>query len=92
MIYRNDNLIFDNESVKGTIEDLMEYFRYELARQCMSIKFEEIGYENFLVNAKDIIDVISNLKEDLENNIFAKNDIMLVYPHPMGGFVIEKGI
>ena len=40
MIYRNDNIIEDDESVKGTIGDLKEYFRYQIASQCMKFDFD----------------------------------------------------
>ena len=88
MIYRNDNLKFENESVIGTVEDLMEYFRYEIVHQSMT--GTDCDYENYIYNVKNIIDVIENLQEDLENDIYTKNDVVKVSEHPMGGFVIER--
>ena len=32
----NDNIIEKDNYVIGTIKDLKEYFRYQIARQCMS--------------------------------------------------------
>ena len=90
MIYRNDNIKIESDYVEGTLEDIMEYFRYELASQCMSGKWldKENNYENFIDNAKNIIEVIENLEEDLQNKIFTKNDIIRVSEHAMGGFYI----
>lgn len=88
MIYRNDNIEITDEYVKGSIKDLMEYFRYEIASQSMS--GTDCDYENYIDNVKNIIVVIENLEEDLINNIFTENDIMKVSEHPMGGFTIES--
>ncbi len=88
MIYRNDNLKFENESVIGTIKDLMEYFRYEIASQSMT--GTECDYENYIDNVKNMIEVIENFEEDLQNEIFNENDVFKVSVHSMGGFIIEK--
>lgn len=85
-IYHNDNLIIDDESVKGTIKDLMEYFRYEIANQSMS----DIDYENYIDNVNNMLDVIKTFQEDLENEIFTKDDTFIVKVHQMGGFVIVR--
>ena len=91
MIYRNDNIEITDEYVKGSIKDLMEYFRYEIASQSMSGKWlNEDIFENYSNNIHNIIDLLDNLYEDLINNIYTENDIMKVSEHPMGGFVIEK--
>ena len=87
MIYKNDNIRFENESVIGTIGDLKEYFRYEIASQCMSINFE---YEDFRENVKQIMELLDNLYEDTENEIFTDNDIIKVVEHPMGSLMIER--
>jgi hypothetical protein len=81
-----DNLEITDTYVKGTIKDLMGYFRYEIAHQSMS----DIDYENYIYNVKNTIEVIENLQEDLDNEIFTENDIMKVSEHAMGGFVIER--
>ena len=88
MIYRNDNLKFENESVTGTIKDLMEYFRYEIASQSMT--GTECDYDNYINNVKNIIDVLVNFQEDLENEIYTENDVFKVSVCPMGGFTIEN--
>lgn len=88
MIYRNDNIEITDEYVKGTIKDLKEYFRYEIASQSMS--GTDCNYENYIDNVRNMIDTIENLQEDLMNNIYTENDIMKVSEHPMGGFVIER--
>ena len=88
MIYRNDNIEFKDDKVKGTIKDLKEYFRYEIASQCMSMNTDE--FENFSDNVHNIIDLLDNLYEDTENETFTDNDIVIVSEHPMGGFVIER--
>ena len=52
MIYRNDNIKITDTYVIGSIKDLKEYFRYEIASQCMKFDFD---YENFSDN--DIVKV-----------------------------------
>ena len=81
MLYHNDNIKVEDNNVIGTIGDLKEYFRYEIASQCMSINF---NYEDFRFNVKQIMEVLDNLYEDTENGIFTDNDIMKVSEHPMG--------
>lgn len=88
MIYRNDNLTITDTYVIGTLKDLKEYFRYELASQCMSFSEDE----DFLTNAADIINVISNLVEDEENGLYNLNDTLKVAEHQMGGFYITSEI
>ena len=89
MIYRNDNIIEDDESVKGTIGDLKTYFRYQIASQCLT--GSDCDYENFSANVKNIIELLDNLYEDTWNDILTDNDIVKVSVHPMGGYVIERG-
>lgn len=86
-MYYNDAIKTDNDSVTGTIGDLKEYFRYELANQCMAYGFE---YENFRDNVENIMNLLDQLYEDTLNNVFTDNDIMKVSEHPMGGFMIER--
>ena len=88
MIYRNDAITITDSYVIGSIGDLKEYFRYEIASQCMTNNFD--NYENFRDNVKNIIDLLDNLYEDTLNNVFTDNDIIKVSEHPMGGFVIES--
>lgn len=90
MIYRNDNIEITDEYVKGSVEDIMEYFRYEIAHQSMSYGVEN-EIENYIDNVRNMIDTIENLQEDLMNNIYTKDDIVKVSEHSMGGFVIERG-
>ena len=80
-IYRNSDITITDDSVIGTVEDVKEYFRYELARQCMST---EINYENLCDNMDMIRDLFINLENDDENN-----KIKVKY-HPMGALVIEE--
>ena len=73
-IYRNDNLIINDEDVIGNVKDVKEYFKYELASQCMS----DINYENLIDNGK----MIFYLLEQLENE---NDDLKIkVYYNPMG--------
>lgn len=88
MLYRNDNIIINDETVTGSIKDLKEYFRYEIASQCMT--GEDCNYENFSDNVKNIIELLDNLYEDTENELFSNNDIMKISIHPMGGYIIER--
>lgn len=87
MLYRNDDIIKNDDKVTGSIKDLKEYFRYEIASQCMT--GTDCDYENFSDNVKNIIDLLDNLYEDTNNGIFTDNDTVTVSVHPMGGFIIE---
>lgn len=89
MIYKNDNIEITSDYVKGTIKDLKEYFRYEIASLCMT--GTECDYENFSDNVKNIIDLLDKLYELTEKDILNNNDIITVKENPMGGFMIERG-
>lgn len=82
-IYRNDNLEFtDTESVKGTIKDIKEYLKYELANQCMS----DLSYEELVFNGKMIL----YLLEDIEKNGNDDNKVMELYYNPMGALELRE--
>lgn len=85
MVYKNDNLIIKDEHVTGTIKDLKEYFRYEIASQCMAGKEEN---ENFTDTLRNIADLLDNLEEDKQ--IYFECGLLTVSPHPMGGYIIES--
>ena len=85
MIYKNDNIIEKDNSVIGTIKDLKEYFRYEIASQCMTGEEEK---ENFTNNLRNVADLLDNLEEDKQ--IYSTYDLLKVSEHPMGGFIIES--
>ena len=87
-MYRNDALEINDESVVGSIKDLMEYFRYEIANQSMS--GTECDIEDYIDNVKNIVEVLENLQEDLMNEQYTENDVLKVSVHPMGGLVIEE--
>ena len=79
-IYRNDALDITGDSVTGTIKDIKEYLKYELASQCMS----DVDYENLIDNFKMTIDLLEQLiEEDDDKKIIVK-------VHPMGGFYFEE--
>ena len=88
MIYKNDNIIVDDETITGSIKDLKTYFRYEIASQCLT--GDDCDYENFSDNVKNIMELLDNLYEDTNNEIFTDDDIMKISVHPMGGFIIER--
>ena len=88
MIYRNDNIEETSDYVKGTIKDLKEYFRYEIASLCMT--GETCDYETFRDTITDILELLDTLYEDTDNDIFSDNDIMIVKQHPVSGYIIEK--
>ncbi len=79
-IYRNDNLTINDEYVIGNVKDVKEYFRYELASQCMS----DVDYENLCDNMELIRDLFISLENDDENNKIK------VSVHPMGSLMIEE--
>ena len=83
-IYRNDNLKFvDDESVIGTIKDIKEYLKYELANQCMSMS---IDYEELIYNGK----LILYLLEDIEESGIDENKKMQLYFNPMGALELKE--
>ena len=86
IIYRNDNLIIKDNYVIGTIKDLKEYFRYEIASQCMTGEEEK---ENFTNNLRNVADLLDNLEEE-DKQIYSTYDLLKVSEHPMGGFIIER--
>ena len=88
MIYHNDNIEEKGDYVIGSVGDLKEYFRYQMASLCMT--GEECDYEEFRDNVKNIIDLLDNLYEDTMNNIFSDLDVVRVVKHPMGNFMIES--
>ena len=82
--YRNDDLIINDEEIKGTLKDIREYFKYLLATQCMSIK---VDYETLVYNARIIIDFLeeSEYYDDLD-----ENDVVIARLNPMGSIYIES--
>lgn len=88
MIYHNDNIEEKGDYVIGSIGDLKEYFRYQIASLCMTGK--ECDYEEFRDNINNIIDLLDNLYEDTMNNILSDLDVVRVSKHPMGNFIIES--
>lgn len=88
MIYRNDNIKIADTYVIGSIKDLKEYFRYEIASQCLT--GSECDYENFSDNVRKIMELLDNLYEDTLNGVYSDNDIVKVSEHPMGSFIIES--
>ena len=88
MIYHNDRIEEKEDYVIGSIGDLKEYFRYQMASLCMT--GEECDYEEFRDNVTNIIDLLDNLYEDTMNNILSDLDVVKVSKHPMGNFMIES--
>lgn len=88
MIYRNDNIEVTNDYIRGTIKDLKEYFRYQIASLCMT--GDTCNYEVFSNDVRNIMELLDNLYEDTNNDIFSNNDIMTVKEQPMGGFMLES--
>lgn len=83
-IYRNDALEFtDTESVKGTVKDIKEYLKYELANQCMSMK---MSFEELIYNGK----LILYLLEDIEESGIDENKKVELYYNPMGALEIKE--
>ena len=83
MIYRNDNIIEKDNYVIGTTKDLKEYFRYQIANQCMSE--EEEGFTNEI---RYICDLLDNLEEDLQ--LYPDYATIKVSKMEMGNFIIER--
>lgn len=85
MIYRNDNIIEKDNSVIGTIKDLREYFRYQIASQCMSGEEEK---EGFTYEVREICDLLDTLEED--SQLYSDCATMKVSKMEMGNFIIES--
>lgn len=85
MIYRNANIIEKDNYVIGTIKDLREYFRYQIASQCMTGEEEKEGFTN---KVREICDLLDNLEEDLQ--LYPDYATMKVFKMEMGNFIIER--
>lgn len=85
MIYKNDNIIEEDEYVIGTIKDLREYFRYQIASLCMTGEEEQEGFTNEI---RDICDLLDTLEEDLQ--LYPDYATMKVSKMEMGNFIIER--
>ena len=88
MIYHNDRIEEKEDYVIGSIADLKEYFRYQIASLCMT--GAECDYEELRDNINNIIELLDNLYEDTMNNILSDLDVVRVSKHPMGNFMIER--
>ena len=82
MIYRNDNVIEKDNYVIGTTKDLKEYFRYQIASQCMS------GEEGFINEIRYICDLLDTLEED--SQLYPNYATIKVSKMEMGNFIIER--
>ena len=85
MIYRNDNIIEKDNYVIGTIKDLKEYFRYQIASQCMTGEEEK---EDFTNEVREICDLLDTLEEDAQ--LYPDYETMRVSKMEMGNFIIER--
>ena len=85
MIYKNVRIIEKDNYVIGTIEDLREYFRYQIASQCMTGEEEKEGFTN---EVREICDLLDNLKEDLQ--LYSSYETMKVSKMEMGNFIVER--
>jgi hypothetical protein len=74
MIYRNDNIKEYNEGIIAIVKDAKEYYRYELASQCMSFD----TYEDLICNGRIIFDLIEKLESEDDNKK------IITFLHPMG--------
>lgn len=80
-----NNIKIKDNYVIGTIKDLKEYFRYEIASQCVT---DEEENENFTNNLRNVADLLDNLEESKQT--YSNCDLLKVIEHPMGGFMIES--
>ena len=85
MIYRNDNIIEKDNYVIGTTKDLKEYFRYQIASQCMTGEEEKEGFINEI---RYICDLLDNLEED--SQLYPDYATIKVSKMEMGNFIIER--
>ena len=85
MIYRNDNIIEKDNYVIGTTKDLKEYFKYQIASQCMSGEEEKEGFINEI---RYICDLLDTLEED--SQLYPDYATIKVSKMEMGNFIIER--
>lgn len=85
MIYRNDNIIEKDDYIIGTIEDLKEYFRYQISSLCMTGEEEKEGLTNEI---RDICDLLDTLGEDAQ--LYPNYATMKVSKTPMNNYIIER--
>ena len=85
MIYRNDNFIEKDNYAIGTIKDLKEYFRYQIASKCMTGSEEK---EDFTYEVRELCDLLDTLEEDLQ--LYPDYTTMKVSKMEMGNYVIES--
>lgn len=85
MIYRNDNIIKKDDYVIGTIKDLKEYFRYQIASLCMTGSEEKEGFTN---EVRELCDLLDALEEDLQ--LYPDYTTMKVFKMEMSNYVIER--
>lgn len=85
MIYRNDNIIEKDNYVVGSIKELKEYFRYQIAGLCMTGEEEKEGLTNEI---RYICDLLDTLEED--SQLYPNYAVMKVSKMEMGNFIIER--
>ena len=84
MIYRNDNIIEKDDYIIGTIKDLKEHFRYQIANQCMTGEEKE----DFTNEVREICDLLDTFEEDTQ--LYPDYATMKVSKMEMGNFIIER--
>lgn len=85
MIYRNDKIIEKDNCVIGTIKDLKEYFRYQIASKCMTGEEEQEGFTN---EVRELCGLLDTLEEDLQ--LYPDYVTMKVSKMEMGNFIIKR--
>ena len=85
MIYRNDSIVEKDNYVIGTIKDLKEFFRYQIASQCMTGSEEK---EGFTYEVRELCDLLDTLEEDLQ--LYPDYTTMKVSKMEMGNYIIKR--
>lgn len=67
------------------LKDLKEYFRYQIASQCMTGSEEKEGFTN---EVREICGLLDNLEEDLQ--LYPDYETMKISIVEMGNFIIER--
>ena len=80
-IYRNDNLLINDDEIQGNVKDIIDYFKYNLASQLMGVKPSIEDIINNLELTKDILEQLNNLPH---------NGVIKVRYNPMGAYYIEE--
>lgn len=78
-----NNIIYDNEKIIGTMENIWKFFKEEITREMQD---NTISFEVMQHNFNDMLEVMKELEQD--KNIYP-NTLIKIEEHPMGGYIYK---